>query len=67
MIVFAQAVAYYPGDRDGTPGAPMVAFIERVIDDDTADITVLRRRATLYDVPRCDAAQPTAGCWSVLP
>lgn len=67
MSVFAQAVAYYPGDRDGGPGAPQVAFVERVIDDDTADITVLRRGGTLYDVPRCDASTPAAGCWSVLP
>ena len=66
MSAFAQPIAYYPIDRDGGPGAPEVAFVERVIDDTAADITVLRR-GTLYNVPRCDPAQPTAGCWSVLP
>lgn len=64
MITFAQAVAYYP-DSQGAAGAPEVAFVERVIDGNTADITVLRR-GTLYNVPRCDPAQPTAGCWSEL-
>ena len=44
----------------------MVAFVERVVDDDTADITVLRR-GTIYDAPRCDPATPTAGHWSEIP
>lgn len=65
MINFAQPVAYYP-DSQGEAGAPMVAFVERVIDDNTADLSVLRR-GTLYNVPRCDPATPVAGCWSVLP
>ena len=65
MIVFAQTVAFYPGSQ-GEAGAPMVAFIERVVDDNTADLSVLRR-GTLYDVPRCDPAQPAAGHWSEIP
>ena len=65
MIVFAQTVAFYP-DSQGEAGAPMVAFVERVIDDNTAAITVLRR-GTLYGVPRCDPATPTAGHWSEIP
>lgn len=65
MTAFAQAVAYYP-ESQGEAGDPMVAFVERVIDNDTADITVLRR-GTLYAVPRCDPAAPVAGCWSDIP
>lgn len=65
MITFAQTVAYYP-DSQGEAGAPMVAFIERVIDDDTADLSVLRR-GTIYDVPRCDPTKPEAGHWSEIP
>jgi len=65
MITFAQTVAYYP-DSQGAAGAPEVAFVERAIDTDTADITVLRR-GTLYGVPRCDPTTPTAGCWSEIP
>lgn len=56
---------------------PMSAELERcgahvveVIDADTITLDVARPGMAVervYSVPRCDPAQPTAGCWSVLP
>ena len=63
-------VLYYLPRPMSTSLEQCVAHVVEVIDANTVTLDIARPGMNVervYDVPRCDPAQPTSGCWSALP